>query len=54
MAQERFKLYPTWLLLVFAESNRICAQAETKKLYTLLNQVIVNLSVTKSPDLFHK
>ena len=32
------------LLLVFAESNRRCAQAETKKLYTLLNQAIDNLS----------
>ena len=34
-----------------AERNRRCAQAETKKLYTLLNQAIVNLSVTKSPRL---
>ena len=39
------------LLLVFAESNRRGAQAETKKLYTLLNQAIVNLHVTKSPRL---
>ena len=43
------------LLLVFAETNRRCAQAETKKLYTLLNQAIVNLSVTiRVPDSFHK
>ena len=31
--------------------KKISMQWETKKLYTLLNQAIVNLSVTKTPRL---